>query len=836
MDPRSAVSLWMKRRQKQEVDSLNVTILDDSKVDRGDILLRISPKGDPSLATQIQVLCSKSSFRISSDISDFDEMVNDSISERSRTSIDDVLDDVLSSYQQYSTSAASDPEEMDCCDDGWDDDGDGDWGDAFEEDGPVAIATDDLEHWATLKRRWINKEEELRKKYKTELHQFEFKEKNIFTGAAVSEMLRSSLMIMMKDDDSGLVVHPVDDNIYHWRVRMSQFNESCRLNMDLTKLDSLYGYSYVELDIKFSMDIYPFYPPDVRLVKPRLENFMFGRIVCMEELQLSKWNPVRQISDIFKAIKRLLTKYGAVNVDDEANDPSKGNEPCTELEYQLLRLSMLTETQPRVNYLLSDDHMKRLPEFGAKKLEPSKGKPKPKKQKSTGSKTAWKSGVGFGHSGNCSDWDMAAHNAAQKKKDSEVNAILAMIITEMGTMKALDTYTVQWVEHSCLIPFLISYLRNDSIIDIDRHSDIYMSIFLICKNLARHLNLGHLFLKLPDQSTSIMKLTAGLAEQAQLSQKLSRVAPALPSIGTQAQAESVSPILGLILEMDGAVKEVVAHLQRERSSSNTAEEKQDVYVRVMTKYRFKTVTKFDVHTIMKTLPVASGVSRQLLKRLSSEYTDLSKSLPISDDSSILMRVLEDKMNFCQFLIIAPDQTPYEAGCFLFDVHFPPQYPNAPPKVLIQTTGRGSVRFNPNLYNTGKVCLSLLGTWAGKTQGEQWNAENSTFLQVAISIQSLILVPEPYFNEPGYEQSIGTSRGTSSSNQYNQTIQQATVRWAMIEMIRNPPTPFRDAILSHFFLRKNRVLELAEGWLGPGNKLVQELRTELGKLKSLPHLE
>ena len=41
-----------------------------------------------------------------------------------------------------------------------------------------------------------------------------------------------------------------------------------------------------------------------------------------------------------------------------------------------------------------------------------------------------------------------------------------------------------------------------------------------------------------------------------------------------------------------------------------------------------------------------------------------------------------------------------------------QYPEVPPKVQLITTGMGAVRFNPNLYNCGKVCLSLLGTWQG----------------------------------------------------------------------------------------------------------------------------
>lgn len=50
------------------------------------------------------------------------------------------------------------------------------------------------------------------------------------------------------------------------------------------------------------------------------------------------------------------------------------------------------------------------------------------------------------------------------------------------------------------------------------------------------------------------------------------------------------------------------------------------------------------------------------------------------------------------------------------------------KVQFLTTGGGLVRFNPNLYNSGKVCLSLLGTWSG-ANGEEWNEHTSTILQV-----------------------------------------------------------------------------------------------------------
>ncbi len=53
--------------------------------------------------------------------------------------------------------------------------------------------------------------------------------------------------------------------------------------------------------------------------------------------------------------------------------------------------------------------------------------------------------------------------------------------------------------------------------------------------------------------------------------------------------------------------------------------------------------------------------------MATEYSDLSKSLPISSASSVFMRVHESKMAFAQMMIVAPPDTPYAGGCFLFDV-------------------------------------------------------------------------------------------------------------------------------------------------------------------------
>ena len=68
-----------------------------------------------------------------------------------------------------------------------------------------------------------------------------------------------------------------------------------------------------------------------------------------------------------------------------------------------------------------------------------------------------------------------------------------------------------------------------------------------------------------------------------------------------------------------------------------------------------------------------------------------------------------------------------------------------------------LRLNPNMYESGKVCLSLLHTWRSKGN-EVWNPTSSNVLQILVSIQGLVLNAKPYFNEPGYEKHNGSVEG------------------------------------------------------------------------------
>ena len=146
------------------------------------------------------------------------------------------------------------------------------------------------------------------------------------------------------------------------------------------------------------------------------------------------------------------------------------------------------------------------------------------------------------------------------------------------------------------------------------------------------------------------------------------------------------------------------------------------------------------------------------------------------------------------------------------------------------SNNGSMRFHPNLYTCGKVCLSLLGTWSGQ-EGEKWNPKTSTFLQVLISIQSLILVDLPYFNEPGYEKEINTPSGQKKSDLYNEEIYPNTIELCMLDMINNPPIGFEEIITNHFKFKKEEIMNTLLKWEKKSNKFKNDINKYRLELES-----
>ncbi|KAK8675444.1 hypothetical protein V6N13_033510 [Hibiscus sabdariffa] len=184
----------------------------------------------------------------------------------------------------------------------------------------------------------------------------------------------------------------------------------------------------------------------------------------------------------------------------------------------------------------------------------------------------------------------------------------------------------------------------------------------------------------------------------------------------------------------------------------------------------------------------SQVKRSWLKKVQQEWSILEKNLP----ETIYVRVYEERMDLLQAALVGAPGTPYHNGLFFFDIFLPSEFPYEPPMVHYHS---GGLRLNPNLYESGKVCLSLLNTWAG-SDTEVWNPGKSTILQVLLSLQALVLNEKPYFNEAGYDKQLGRAEGETNSVSYNENAFLVTCQ-SMLYILRKPPKHFEALVKEHF---------------------------------------
>ncbi|XP_032995297.1 (E3-independent) E2 ubiquitin-conjugating enzyme isoform X2 [Lacerta agilis] len=210
-------------------------------------------------------------------------------------------------------------------------------------------------------------------------------------------------------------------------------------------------------------------------------------------------------------------------------------------------------------------------------------------------------------------------------------------------------------------------------------------------------------------------------------------------------------------------------------------------------------------------------AKKFFSTVRKEMALLATSLP----DGIMVKTFEDRMDLFSALVKGPTRTPYEDGLFLFDIQLPNIYPAVPP--LFRYLSQCSGRLNPNLYDNGKVCVSLLGTWIGKGT-ERWTSKSS-LLQVLISIQGLILVNEPYYNEAGFDSDRGLQEGYENSRCYNEMALIRVVQ-SMMQLLRKPVEVFEQEIFEHFCCNGWRLVHRIESWVET-NELVERSHDHAG---------
>ena len=161
------------------------------------------------------------------------------------------------------------------------------------------------------------------------------------------------------------------------------------------------------------------------------------------------------------------------------------------------------------------------------------------------------------------------------------------------------------------------------------------------------------------------------------------------------------------------------------------------------------------------------IKRETAQRLIKDVKALINH-PLSGDN---IYYFHDEVNILKgyALIIGSEGTPYFGGNYIFELNYPVDYPHSPPKVIFLTNG-DNIRFNPNLYTNGKVCISLLNTW----KGEQWTS-CQTISTVLLTLGTL-LCNNPLLNEPGVRE------GHSDCHNYTQIIEYKNIEIAILNIL------------------------------------------------------
>jgi len=214
--------------------------------------------------------------------------------------------------------------------------------------------------------------------------------------------------------------------------------------------------------------------------------------------------------------------------------------------------------------------------------------------------------------------------------------------------------------------------------------------------------------------------------------------------------------------------------------------------------------------------MSTFISKETVSRLLKDVKQILKN-PLTENGIYYIHDDTDMMKGYA-LIIGPSDTPYFGGNYFFELNYPTDYPHSPPKVKY-CTNSNNIRFNPNLYTCGKVCVSLLNTW----QGDQWTS-CQTISSVLLTLCTL-LCNDPLLNEPGVD------KKHIDMSSYNEIIQFSNINIAVCDIINKKEgvfLPFFENfypfVKENFIKNYDKLFEFAEKKNNDFNGETKEFKT------------
>lgn len=138
---------------------------------------------------------------------------------------------------------------------------------------------------------------------------------------------------------------------------------------------------------------------------------------------------------------------------------------------------------------------------------------------------------------------------------------------------------------------------------------------------------------------------------------------------------------------------------------------------------------------------------QSLRRLSAEYMQLkndpdSNWFEIDPAPEDFIPFIDGSIEYVikwEITIYGFKDTIYEGYTLKANIYFPSDYPLSPPRVIFTTK-----MYHPNIYNDGKVCISILHTAQSDPHTDELDTEQWT---PVLSVRTILLSIMLLLNEP-----------------------------------------------------------------------------------------
>ncbi|KAL4630000.1 ubiquitin-conjugating enzyme E2Q-like protein 1 isoform X1 [Arapaima gigas] len=117
--------------------------------------------------------------------------------------------------------------------------------------------------------------------------------------------LMKELQEIRRLGDNFITVELADDNLFDWNVKLHQVDKDSALWQDMKETNT----EYILLNVTFP-DNFPFAPPFVRVLTPRLENgyVLDGGAICMELLTPRGWSSAYTVEAVMRQFAASLVK------------------------------------------------------------------------------------------------------------------------------------------------------------------------------------------------------------------------------------------------------------------------------------------------------------------------------------------------------------------------------------------------------------------------------------------------------------------------------------------------------------------------------------------------